>query len=553
MPVVRILILICLLLNLPQCGRKAGSLPPIRLLMLTGSGNHEWPATTAFLEKMYGRSGLFAVETVLHPDSINSNMLSHFDVLVNNRNVWPDRDCDWSDEALLALFRFVEEGGGFVTIHSAGAYCYDRQDFQQLSLATWGENTRHGDISEHHVHIGMPDHPVTRGISDFLTFDELWIDAEINPDATVIGVATSEEETREPVILVHNRGKGRMFCNLLGHDVRAMRNSAWQTLTIRGTEWAARGEVSYAVPQGLERRTDSDNPVYSWHESDSSLALLMGDRVIWQFNFRGISGKPYFHPLALSDGTVLTAQHPSDHPWHLGLWHSWKYIDGINYWEYKPELPWDYAGETELIRFSAITNPDYTADLHLAIGYRPEGGDVILNELRNIKLSRPEPKYGYRIDLDQQFEAADAGIVLDRTPLPAEPEGKPWGGYAGLSMRFSQDMFRPVFINSDGSTSKAHGQRFAWKYYGLLSMRGAHCGLAILDHPDNPRHPANWFMEDSAADPFFYFGPAPLFEAPMHLSPGESLRFRYRVLLLPGQMDYLRLRQHWLEYVEESR
>jgi hypothetical protein len=30
-------------------------------------------------------------------------------------------------------------------------------------------------------------------------------------------------------------------------------------------------------------------------------------------------------------------------------------------------------------------------------------------------------------------------VVLDRPPLPDEPDGKPYGGYAGLSARLAKD------------------------------------------------------------------------------------------------------------------
>jgi type 1 glutamine amidotransferase len=546
------LLLILLLAGVSAgCNRPTGTGgPPLRLLLLSGSGNHEWQATTAFLKDMYERSGLFEVRVVLHPDSLDYHLLSRCDVLVNNRNIWPEKACDWSEKAFSGLMRFVEAGGGFVTIHAAGAYCYDRPEFQRLSLATWGDSTWHGEIGPHRVLIHHPDHPVTAGMAPFWTVDELWVDAGITEDAEVLCVANPDAPT--PVVLAAMQGKGRLFCNLLGHDVRAMRNSGWQALTVRGTEWAARGAVSTALPPALRAAQEEDADRCTWVESDSSIALHQGGRVLWQFNHRGISGKPFFHPLALTDGTILSALHPADHPWHLGLWHSWKFINGVNYWEYKPEAPWDYAGETVVTLFSAATNPDFSAELNLEIDYRPEGGATLLREQRNIQISSPDADGEYFLDFDQHFEAIEE-TVLDRTPLPGEPEGKSWGGYAGLSMRFSQDLFDPRFINSDGSSSKAHGDTGPWKYYGLKSIQGRPCGIAIFDHPGNPRHPARWFVEDSPADPFYYFGPAPLFEAPIRLAPGQSLRFRYRVLVLPGEMSYDELQAYWNAYSDEPQ
>jgi hypothetical protein len=38
----------------------------------------------------------------------------------------------------------------------------------------------------------------------------------------------------------------------MGHDVQGMQDHGYQTLMIRGVEWAARGEVHYPVPKDLK-------------------------------------------------------------------------------------------------------------------------------------------------------------------------------------------------------------------------------------------------------------------------------------------------------------
>ena len=50
-------------------------------------------------------------------------------------------------------------------------------------------------------------------------------------------------------------GKGRVCENVLGHDVAAMKGSlGFQTLLIRGVEWAATGEARHPVPKDLEKK-----------------------------------------------------------------------------------------------------------------------------------------------------------------------------------------------------------------------------------------------------------------------------------------------------------
>src|ERR1035441_1670549 len=56
-----------------------------------------------------------------------------------------------------------------------------------------------------------------------------------------------------------------------------------------------------------------ERPVYAWKQADGVLTLLNHDRVVWQCNYASNQAKPYFHPVALIDGTILTAPSPADH------------------------------------------------------------------------------------------------------------------------------------------------------------------------------------------------------------------------------------------------
>jgi len=71
----------------------------------------------------------------------------------------------------------------------------------------------------------------------------------------------------------------------------------------------------------------------SWVEDESSIALLNQGKVVWKLNYDRNEDKPYFSPLRTLNGIDLVLERPDDHPWHRGLWFSWKYINGINYWE----------------------------------------------------------------------------------------------------------------------------------------------------------------------------------------------------------------------------
>jgi len=50
------------------------------------------------------------------------------------------------------------------------------------------------------------------------------------------------------MIVVTEPGKGRVFHNAMGHDPIPMADPAFQSLMLRGTEWAATGKVTIPIP-----------------------------------------------------------------------------------------------------------------------------------------------------------------------------------------------------------------------------------------------------------------------------------------------------------------
>ena len=274
---------------------------PIRMLILSGSNNHKWQETTPVLESMFTRSGLFQVNITNQPDTLKSTDLEKFDIVLSNWNSWPKNDLRWPEETEKALLDFIYNGGGFVTFHASTSAFYKWDDFGKISTAAWiPDITWHKERSATKVMIEDIRHPITRGLSDFYVFDELWVNASENRNFKVLGTASNAELKEmnlenQPSVLVSKYGKGNIFHTTLGHDARALRNSGLQSLLLRGAEWAATGKVTQPVIQEL-KTPDKSNPRHKWEQTDTTLALLNRERIIWQYNFRTKHGRPFFHP-----------------------------------------------------------------------------------------------------------------------------------------------------------------------------------------------------------------------------------------------------------------
>jgi hypothetical protein len=289
-------------------------------------------------------------------------------------------------------------------------------------------------------------------------------------------------------------------------------------------------------------------PRYDWRQTDSSLALLNNGRIVCQFNFDKKQGKPYFHPVCLTDGTELTWHRPPDHPWHYGLWFSWKYINGLNYWEEDPKTGLS-QGLTEIKSVKVITGRDYSAQLAMQLSYHPPEGAVVLTEDRRIDVCTPDENGRYRIDWISLFTAGAVDVLLDRTPITGEKGGQSWGGYAGLSVRIAKDVTDWHLIDSEGRKDlQAHGQKSRWMNFGGRAAGGKDFSIAIFDHPDNLRYPSPGFVIMDPKVPFGYFSPALLFNKPYNLHAGKSFSLKYRVLIYPGRADKNLLEAEWKSF-----
>jgi hypothetical protein len=307
----------------------------------------------------------------------------------------------------------------------------------------------------------------------------------------------------------------------------------------------------------------------AWEKTGGSLALLNGDKIVWQFNHLQDGkekGCPYFHPLGTIEGAVLTDLRPGDHLWHRGLRFAWKKINGLEgYWIWpdgKKRWPDKIMGRTDVTTVKVVANDDFSARFELELSYHPPGEPADITEKRVIEVSAPDKNGSYGIDWRGIFTGGEKGAVLDRTPREGEKDGKWFGGYAGLQFRVAGHEKHSAWTvsNSEGAVvpSKAdtitkdsrkslepvHGKPARWVDLTLDMADGKTGGVTIMDHPKNFRHPSPWHI---AAMPH-EFHHAPLFSGPYTLKAGNKLSFDFRILIHSGQVDKVFVEKQWKDF-----
>lgn len=273
-------------------------------------------------------------------------------------------------------------------------------------------------------------------------------------------------------------------------------------------------------------KANEQNP-FSWDVTDDALALLKGGEVVWRFHAGAEETKPYFHPLTLPDGSVLTGERPDDHPWHLGAWYSWKYLNGKNFWE-EDEKGRPLDGVSEVASVTFLPHDDFSAEIHLHVDYVTHAGMHLMREFRRIDLSSPNEKGGYRVDSQHRF-VAQQDTVINRYY---------YGGYslrmlkgarldwhfmdaAGNSWTGGQTTIQP----REDSPSLT-GPASPWVTF-VDNVEGRSMGAAIIDHPSNPRHPTHWLVIPDMP----FFSPIIHWDSDLSLTSGEELTLGYSLVI----------------------
>jgi type 1 glutamine amidotransferase len=527
----------------------------IKVLIVSGKNNHEWQKTTPLLVKIYTDSRLFTVKVTEKPDTLTYNELIKYDVVVSNWNTWPDNNIRLSKEWENDFLKYVKGGGGVVSVHAGASSFYSWKEYHQTGIGRWGKDTNHGIPAKGKVFGFDQINPVTKGLRDFYITDEIWEKTDICEGARPLASVTAINEKdghliSEPAVFVNHQGKGRSFYTTLGHDERALLNTGLQTLLLRATQWTAQREVTISIPTSLKEEKSSITDEFIWEQSDTTLSLSNNSDLIWQYNFNNRFGRPYFHPLNAKNST-LTCASPPDHPWHLGLWFSWKFIDGVNYWEYlddfkSNETGYKPAGITELLKTDILRNPDFSADIRMELQYHPVDGETVLTEERKVHISPPFIDDSYFIDHENIFKPLNNEVILDRTPIQHEPDGRTWGGYAGISVRFNQDYTSPEIIVPAESGNYMKNN---WLYMGFNTLTGEKAGICIFQNLNYTTPTTSWYVINNPEIPFYYYSPAVLYDGKINLKKGQSLHLKYRVWILPGQTGKKELQVKYDEYV----
>ena len=126
------------------------------------------------------------------------------------------------------------------------------------------------------------------------------------------------------------------------------------------------------------------------------------------------------------------------------------------------------------------------------------------------------------------------------------------------TMRLKGKVAQGHIVNSEGvHDGQTWGKRAKWvDYYG--PVEGHEIGVAIFDHPTNPRHPTWWHVRDYglfAANPFGIhdFEKKEKGAGDLIVPEGESITFKYRFYIHEGNEQEGGVAEAYERYTREVK
>jgi hypothetical protein len=337
-----------------------------------------------------------------------------------------------------------------------------------------------------------------------------------------------------------NDGRSLAVQWLPGSAPSAVSGQRRGTLLLAAPAGAMPGEVHLllrAGPPALQK----DKDAVTIKESPDTLEIQIESKPFLTYHYNTKDAevpRPYFHPVLGPTGKTITQMgevpgKKEKHHWHTALWiaHQ-KFTDGNNWQIGKP------FSRMEHVKFESVQSGPLAARFIEELRWLNVKGDrTVLKEVRTVTIPH-RPTESRVLDIEVVLTAADAAVVLDKTP------------YHLLAVRVLDALLPKsggAIVNSEGKKNPDDGLRAKWiDISGKLD--GELQGVALFDHPKNLRHPPPCLQFDGQT-----IGLAPTHAEPYTLDAGKSLTLRYRVLIHAGDVDKGQVAKEYEAYEKEAK
>jgi hypothetical protein len=287
-------------------------------------------------------------------------------------------------------------------------------------------------------------------------------------------------------------------------------------------------------------------------ELTNRLRVEINGRLFTEYVFKD-TPRPYCYPLIGPGDLAMTRNWPMkdppdeehDHPHHRSLWFTHGEVNGTDFWTERKG-----CGTIVHDRFTAVKSGRQFGVISSRNQWIAADGKLVCSDERTLRIYEPGPDDERVVDFEITIHASNGELTFGDTK-----EGT-MAVRLAETMRLKGKVGHGHIVNSAGvRDGETWGKRAAWcDYYGPVD--GKIVGIAIFDHPKNPRHPAWWHVRDYglfAANPFGQHDFEKLADKSagnFTIPPGKSATFRYRLYLHKGDDTEARVADRYQQYIK---
>ena len=300
--------------------------------------------------------------------------------------------------------------------------------------------------------------------------------------------------------------------------------------------------------------------------ADDRVRVEIGGQLFTEYIFKGAT-KPYLYPVLAADGTPMTRDYPmkkgvpgdvEDHVHHRSLFFTHGNVNGLDFWaepggQKQGRIIVDSVeqsvkkGAAEIVSHNSWKGPDDTVHLtdDTIIRIRPTADGRIVDFEVTLKAPKDKPV---------KFGDTKEGSMAIRLPLWMTPSHKIKGAkHVGTGTIINAQGVKDT-DSTDKKDDDTWGKRSEWVDY-YARKDGKTYGVAMFDHPKNPRHPTWWHVRSYAlfaANPFGKHDFERLKDQPnagdFVIPAGGTATFRWRLYFHMGDEKTAKIAERYKEY-----
>lgn len=279
--------------------------------------------------------------------------------------------------------------------------------------------------------------------------------------------------------------------------------------------------------------------------ADDRVRVELGGQLFTEYIFKG-TPKPYFYPVLAADGTEMMRHFPmkkgvpgevEDHPHHRSLWFTHGAVNGVDFWAESNQQKGKIVSES--VEHSAKGGVGTIRARNKWVG--PDGTVHLTDDTTLRFRGTAEGRY---LDYEVTLKApADKPVVFGDTKEGSMAIRLPlWMTPTHTQGKGKKHEGKGTIVNDSGQKNDTTwGKRSKWVDY-YAPKDGKVYGVAMFDHPSNPRHPTWWHVRSYAlfaANPFGKHDFEPAHKADktagdLTIPAGGSVAFRWRLYFHQG-------------------